>query len=224
MLVLPGFTASDISTIPLRWTLRTHGYWTHGWRLGRNMGPTDHVVSGLRERLEMLYERSGQKISLIGWSLGGLFARLLAREYPEAIRQVIAMGSPIQMLETDGSVAKPVWDQVHHLHDGELDMLGVPEIDRPPLAMPSTSIYTRTDGVVRWETCLIPTGPMAENIEVYSSHIGLGFNPTVSYVVLDRLSQPPDDWKLFRAPKVLRQLYPKPAAWFDVHAPATIAP
>jgi len=224
VLVLPGFTATDVSTLPLRWTLRSHGYWAHGWRLGRNIGPTDHIVSGMRDRLEMLHDHHDRKVTLIGWSLGGLFARLLAREYPDAVRQVITMGSPIQMVEGDGSAAKPVWSQVEHLHDGDLDMLQMPEIDRPPLSMPSTSIYTRTDGVVRWQTCLIRTGPTSENIEVYASHTGLGVNPTVSYAVLDRLSQAEDDWKPFRkpfkAPRAARHLFPKPATWFDVHAPA----
>src|SRR5437870_1661144 len=94
VLVLPGFTASDVTTTPLRWQLRSWGYWAHGWQLGRNLGPTPAVLEGLVDRLLTLHERHGRKVTLIGWSLGGIYARELARQFPDSVRSVITLGSP----------------------------------------------------------------------------------------------------------------------------------
>src|SRR5580765_5312938 len=97
VLVLPGFSASDQSTAPLRSIIRSQGYWVHGWRLGRNIGPTPEIVTGMIERLQMLNDRHQAKVSVIGWSLGGIYARMMARLYPEAVRQVITLGSPYRV-------------------------------------------------------------------------------------------------------------------------------
>src|SRR6476646_7178616 len=97
VLVLPGFAAGDGSTMALRWALRSRGYWVHAWGLGRNIGPTSRAIAGMRRRLEELQSTHGQHVTLIGWSLGGLYARILAREYPELVRQVITLGSPYRM-------------------------------------------------------------------------------------------------------------------------------
>ena len=105
VLVLPGFTASDRSTAPLRAFLRTHGYWVHGWGLGRNMGPTAAIVDGIEQRLVTLHQRHGVKVSLVGWSLGGIYARELARLHPESVRQVITLGSPFRLRDGDRSSA-----------------------------------------------------------------------------------------------------------------------
>src|SRR5437868_4088611 len=91
----------------------------------------------------------------------------------------------------------------------------VAEDDRVPLTTPATSIYTRTDGVVRWHTCIDRDGAMKENIEVLGSHSGLVFNPAVLYVLFNRLSQPEEDWRPFEAPVLLRRLYPRPATWTE---------
>src|SRR5215211_7481947 len=92
--VIPGFTAGDRSTQPLRWSLRQQGYWVHGWRLGANWGPRGGVMEAVDDRLLALHGRHGVKVSIIGWSLGGIYARHLARRHPEAVRQVITLGSP----------------------------------------------------------------------------------------------------------------------------------
>ncbi|MDH3754731.1 MAG: alpha/beta hydrolase, partial [Acidimicrobiia bacterium] len=87
----------------------------------------------------------------------------------------------------------------------------VREADRPVLAVPTTSIYTRTDGIVHWRTCLVRPGPISENVEVHGSHCGLGFNPAVAFVIADRLAQRADRWRPFRPPLWMRGAFPFPA-------------
>lgn len=94
VLVLPGLMQSDLSTRPLRRFLRARGYDASGWGLGSNTGRSGLVDESLLRRLRMLHKRHGRKVSLIGWSMGGLFARDLARQAPESARQVITLGSP----------------------------------------------------------------------------------------------------------------------------------
>ncbi len=199
VLVLPGFTAADRSTAPLRSLLRRLGYRTYGWKLGANLGPTPRIVEGLDRRFRHIEEREGRPVSIVGWSLGGLFARELARTYPDSVRQVITLGSPIQMRPGDRSAASSRWESLSDLHDSEVIAV-MSQPDRVPLAMPSTSVYTRSDGIVHWRTCLVTKTPISQNVEVFGSHCGLGFNPSVALVVADRLAQPADDWRRFRPP------------------------
>ncbi len=186
VMVLPGFAADDRSTKPLRGILRNQGYRAHGWRLGSNTGPTTEIVEGVAERLLDLHRQSGRTVSLIGWSLGGIYARELAREHSHAVRQVITLGSPFRRVEDDRS-------------------------DPAPLTVPATSIYTRTDGIVQWRTCLEADGPERENIEVTGSHCGLGYNPAVVVAVSDRLRQPEGEWRPFQPTLLQRPMFPMPA-------------
>lgn len=211
VLVLPGFTTSDVSTRPLRWLLRSQGYWVHSWGLGRNMGPTPRVIEGIHDRLTMLAERHGRTVTLIGHSLGGIYAREMARENPTAVRQVITLGSPFRLEPGDRSAASPIADQVEHRWRLDAIRLTQAEEAKPPLAVPSTSIYSRTDGVVRWHTCLNTPGEQHENIEVRGSHVGLAVNPAAVYAISDRLAQPEGTWRPFRAPLALRHQFPRPA-------------
>ena len=213
VLVLPGFTASDRSTVPLRSTLQAQGYWVHGLRLGQNLGPTDRTLDGMHDRLAELHERHGRPVSLIGWSLGGIYARELAREQPLAVRQVITLGSPFRMTLADRSGASGLWDTLKPAFSKRLLRMAMAEIDKPPLPVPSTAVYTRTDGVARWHTCIDTESDTHENIEVRGSHSGLGWNAAAVYAVLDRLAQRPGQWSRFGPPRVLRPLYPEPASW-----------
>lgn len=219
VLVLPGFTADDASTVPLRWAIRGQGYHVHAWRLGTNLGPTEHLLTGMRKRIEALAEIHQRKVSLVGWSLGGIFARILAREYADTVRCVVTLGSPYRTLEHDkGGPVKALYNQMRGLHSAETEFLAVAEHAKPPLTVPATSIYSRNDGVAHWQHCIDVTGPgapnpRAENIEVLGTHIGLGFNPAVLTAVLDRLAQPEDAWEPFRAPAVMRGWFPRPATW-----------
>ncbi len=213
VLILPGFTADDDSTSLLRATLRANGFYAHAWKLGRNLGPTERVVTGMRERLEELYQQHDRPVSLIGQSLGGIYARLLAREHPAAVRQVITLGSPYRMVQGDRSSVQRLWERVEHLHTDDLPIAKMREEDRPPLEVPATSIYSRSDGVAPWQTCIDVVAEQAENIEVRGSHIGMTINPSVVIAILDRLSQPADDWRPFAPPFGLRVWYPRPASW-----------
>ena len=209
VIVLPGFTAGDRSTEPLRRTLRSLGYHTFGWRLGPNLGPTAAIVDGIVDLLGRAYDKTGAAVSIVGWSLGGIYARELARSYPRAVRQVITLGSPIQMIQADDSAAGPLFDSLRRLHTSETYRT-VRDCERPPLSVPATSIYTRLDGVVSWRSCLIEHTDNSDNIEVLGSHSGLGFNPSVIYAIADRLALPADDWRPFTPPLRLRAMYPRP--------------
>jgi pimeloyl-ACP methyl ester carboxylesterase len=214
VLVLPGFTAGDASTTALRRTLRSQGYWVHGWRLGRNIGPTQTIVDGLVARLELLHERHEAPVSLVGWSLGGIFARGMAREHPDLVRQVITLGSPYRMRDSFGSPVARLYRRFEGVHVPGSDPAALlAEEDLPALTMPSTSIYTRTDGVVHWSLCIEAEGEHRENIEVQGTHVGLGVNPAVIYAISDRLAQPAGEWRPFRRNALIRRLYPEPVWW-----------
>jgi len=209
VLVLPGFTGDDHSTLPLRWFLRSQGYWVHGWGLGANLGPTQEIVDGVKRRLQDLHERHGRKVSLVGWSLGGIFARELAREFPDDVRQVLTLGSPFRLRDGDRSNAEHLGAALRHRHVPMSPDAVIPEHERPRLQVPVTAIYTRTDGVVSWLGCIESAGDRCENIEVRGTHCGLGHNPAVMIAVADRLAQPEGEWQRFRPPFGTAHLYPR---------------
>lgn len=207
VLVLPGFTASDNSTRPLRRFLRALGYHAHGWRLGVNLGPTDHVIDGLGARLADLRDRyPGERLSIVGWSLGGIYAREIARLEPSLVRQVITLGSPFGLTDGSMSNASPLYDTLATFHSPRAAGGLPPEPERPPLPVPSTAIYTRTDGVAPWQSCRQRVGATSESIEVPGSHCGLGHNPVALLVIADRLAQPAEEWRPFRAGRLTRAL------------------
>lgn len=208
VLVLPGLLASDVSTRPVRAVLRRLGHHVHGWRLGRNLGPTPAVERGLRELAERLLERHGQPFSVIGWSLGGIYARAMASERPDAVRMVITLGTPFAMTDRTQTRATGQYERYAHLHVPGY-ALPIPDRVRGPLPVPSTSIWSRGDGIVSWRASLETPGPRAENIAVRASHLGLGHSPGVLWAVADRLAQPPGTWQPFRPPERLRRLYPR---------------
>ncbi|TNM36490.1 alpha/beta hydrolase [Nocardioides albidus] len=196
VLVLPGFLADDLSTIALRTLLKAHNYRAARWKLGTNLGPTEQTWGGAIRRLERLHERSGKPVTLIGQSLGGIFARELARRHPEQVRQVITLGSPYRLRSTEAPETTTVGHLYHSLRGLHTDAFDhtEPEEGRPPITVPTTSIYSRSDGVVPWQSCVDVERPLAENVEVTASHCGMGFHPQVLRIVLDRLAQEPGRW------------------------------
>jgi pimeloyl-ACP methyl ester carboxylesterase len=143
VLVLPGLLADDRSTAPLRHFLRRLGYHVHGWSLGRNV-PSERVRAGLAARIEELVARHGsRRISLVGWSLGGIYARQIALVVPASVRQVITLGSPFA--DTPGEESHP--GAMLRLLLGDRPS---PQLEQGPLPVPSTAIFTRTDGIVPW--------------------------------------------------------------------------
>ncbi len=213
VLILPGFLAGDSSTAPLRSILQSQGYWVHGWRLGRNLGPTPDVVDGLVDRLQELHDRHQRPVSLIGWSLGGIYARRLARKWPELVRQVITLGSPFRIKPTDRSAASALFDRLQPTHD-DRPRRTAPELERRPArgaGYRDLHPHRRRRAVVAVHRGKI--GAQAENIEVLGSHSGLGFNPAAILAISDRLAQPADDWRPFRPPLGTRRIFPRPADW-----------
>jgi pimeloyl-ACP methyl ester carboxylesterase len=210
VLVLPGLMAADSSTRVLRGYLRRLGYHVHGWRLGRNVGPTRTTIDGMGQRLDALLERHGRKLSVIGWSLGGIYAREIARRRPDDIRQVITLGSPFNMKDGTQSRAHRTYQRYAHLHvdGGALRSGGT----AAALSVPATSIYTKLDGIVSWRSCLDEAGPLSENVAVIGSHVGLGHNPAALWVIADRLAQPEGEWGPFVPPRAARRLFPRPTA------------
>jgi pimeloyl-ACP methyl ester carboxylesterase len=212
VLLLPGFIASDAAMRPLRAILAAKGFAATGWGLGTNLGPHPHIVDGMTRRLEELHEASGRKVSLVGWSLGGMYARELARRHPEWVRAVVTLASPFRMREFDRNRAT-WWYELLGPDEAELVDLSLAEQDRNPVPVPCTSIYSRLDGVVRWHACIDEDGPGRENIEVRGSHSGLAWNLAAVYAACDRLAQPEGAWQPFRPPAALRRLYPRPDWW-----------
>ena len=157
VLVFPGLLASDLSTQPLRGFLKQHGYAVHGWKQGRNLGLRPGVEADMLDRIEELYERHGKrKLSLVGWSLGGIYARQLAKRVPDKVRSVISLGSPF----TGSPKATNAWKVYEFASGQRVDdrdhHIAGPVSDPPPV--PTTSIFSRSDGICAWQTCLNEEG------------------------------------------------------------------
>ena len=204
VLVMPGFAAGDSSTRLLRRYLQRLGYSAEPWTLGRNMGPTSQLRERLVERVVDVHRAHRRNLTLVGWSLGGIYAREIAKRMPDRVRQVVTLGSPFANAGR-GSNASRLFDFVSRRRVRTAS--GLSEMLRVPPACPTTSIFSKTDGVVAWRACLEPDTDHTENIEVPGSHFGLGFNPLVLYALADRVSQPEGAWKPFDRSGWRRRFY-----------------
>lgn len=158
VVVLPGLGGNDLSTAPLRWYLQRIGHDVDGWGLGLHRPQVTVTLGRFVESLERRVEAAGKPIVLVGWSLGGVVAREAARDRPDLVEQVITFGSPINAVRR-----------------------------RRPIRVPVTTIYSRRDGVVDWRQAIDTDNPSATNIEVDSSHLGLGIDPDVWRLVADAI-------------------------------------
>jgi pimeloyl-ACP methyl ester carboxylesterase len=206
VLVLPGMLAGDLTTRPLRRYLKRQGYTPYAWEQGLNLGPREGVIEAMLERLKTIYLKHERPVSLIGWSLGGLYARELAKAHPEIVRSVITMGTPF----TGHPKATNAWRVYQYVTGHKLDREDLHEPLRAPPPVPTTSIFSRTDGIVSWHCSLEHATEHSESIEVKASHLGMGMNPLTLYAIADRLAQPEHDWKPFDRSGVLACLYPNP--------------
>jgi pimeloyl-ACP methyl ester carboxylesterase len=212
VVVFPGLSANDGSTIPLRRYLDSLGYQTSGWEQGFNFGPRAGVLETARAGVKRAFESSGRKVSLIGWSLGGVYARELAKEFPHMVRGVITLGTPFA-----GSHRSTNAWRIYELASGRKVEREVENYDLPAAPpVPTSSIYSRSDGIVAWQGSVqkaSPTNPQTENVEVIASHVGLGLNPSAWWAVADRLAQAEGQWQPFaRKGTFLHGLiYPDPA-------------
>jgi len=202
VMVLPGFLGADGSTAALRYYMSQWGYDVHGWGLGRNLGlrADDPEFEGrLQQRLGEIVRRSGRKVSLVGWSLGGVLARELARACPEHVRLVISLGSPIGGHPKKGTT---IWRLYELTTNTELESeelrQRIEQVVQPVPGVPCTAIYSRSDGIVSQDIARESRSALTENIRVVASHVGLGFSAVVLYAIGDRLAQPEGNWQPFR--------------------------
>ena len=202
VLVLPGMCAGDNSTIPLRRFLSHLGYDAQPWGQGLNFGPRDHVIRGMVDQIRGMEREHGRKVTLVGWSLGGAMAHALALRMPQRIRQVVTLGSPLSGHPKGTNVGR-LFHLVSGFHadDERLHALinGEPQV-------PTTSIMSKTDGIVSWRMSLARESKISENIEISATHMGMGANPAVLWAIADRLAQPEGDWKPFVRDSAWRSL------------------
>lgn len=206
--VLPGFMASNTSTVPMRRLLRKLGYEAHGWDSGRNIRVDNALIGRLEAQLERLNDTSGRKVSLVGWSLGGVLARELAKLHPDRVRLVISLGSPISD-DRNHTNASRLFEMLNGKEPEPMRGGRFRGLDTAP-PVPTTSILTKTDGIVHWRGSVQkPTHSATENIEVHASHCGLGVNPSVMVAIADRLAQPEDTWAPFAPALVAKWMFPR---------------
>ncbi|MDX1453420.1 MAG: alpha/beta fold hydrolase [Oleiphilaceae bacterium] len=183
VMIIPGFYGGELSINPIKYFLRRQGHFTHSWGLGLNKGEIETLQEPLLKRLDALHRKHEEPIDLVGWSLGGIFARELARMYPEAVRQVITLGSPViggprvTALHPLSSLFN--WD----LEQIEQDMLNS---YATPIPQQVHAIYSRNDGIVNWQACIDHWSPNVKHHEVATTHTGMGFCTEVLQLV-DRL-------------------------------------
>ena len=211
VLVLPGFATDDHATALLRAFLRIIGYDVHPWRLGWNL---DHRTVGangehVARQIDRIVMATGRKVSLVGWSLGGIIAREAARRDPDAVRQVVTMGSPFR----GNPHANRVGQLYEHLTGNKVESPASKrrfEAGPQPLPVPSTSIYSRSDGVAAWENCVAIEDHQSENVEIHASHMGMVVNPVVFHILADRLSQAEGTWAPYSPKGPMVSMLPKP--------------
>ncbi len=205
VIVYPGFMATDFSTRPMRRLLLWLGHDAHGWEQGRNVRPSAAVIDKAQERIIAMHRRSGRRVSLVGWSLGGLFARELAKRAPEAVRVVVSLGSPFS-----GPMNATRASRLFHRVNRGRPLAPIPQ-DRFGIAppVPTTSMYSQSDGIVAWQISHQAAGALSESIRVPASHLGLGVNPWALYALADRLAQPEGQWQPFARVGKPRAWYPK---------------
>jgi pimeloyl-ACP methyl ester carboxylesterase len=183
VMVWPGFGAGNASTGALRSYLNYLGYQARGWKLGSNNGDVLNLLELLKAELQA--EKLTEPVTLIGWSLGGYLAREVARDCPELVKRVVTLGSPVVGGPKYTAVAAAFqqrgesMDEIERLVDERYDI---------PLQVPVTAIYSKADGVVAWQACIDERSPDVEHIEIFSSHIGLGFSPQAYRILASRLA------------------------------------
>jgi len=183
VLVWPGFGAGNSSTTVLRGYLRYLGYQAEGWQLGSNNGDVLNQLERLKT--DLLATPLSEPVTLVGWSLGGYLAREVARDCPELVKRVVTLGSPVVGGPKYTAVASAFAqrgesvDEIERLVDARYET---------PLTVPVTAIYSKADGVVAWQACIDERSPDVEHVEVFSSHIGLGFSPQALRILADRLA------------------------------------
>jgi pimeloyl-ACP methyl ester carboxylesterase len=206
VMVLPGFLGGDGYNSALRRYLTGLNYAVHGWGMGRNLGPREGVLEGLEERIHYLAERYEGPVSLVGHSLGGIFARELAREFPDKVRQVISLGSPFGEGRMSGSIPARLFSALNPPDDLPIDQ----QLLHHAPSVPTTAIYSKGDGIVNWRTTLQKGGhEQTQNIRVRGSHCGMTLNPSIWFLIAERLATPAGQWQPFERRSWRHLFYPR---------------
>jgi len=184
VLVLPSVIRDDAQTAHVRDFLAAIGYTPFGWELGVNLGPTAPLLAGAMSRLKGISAKHG-RVSLVGYSMGGLFARWLAIRAPKHVRQLVTVCSPFR--DPARSVFVPL-EPFLALWPG-VDLRSLAKEIEGPLAVPGTFLYCRSDGIVAWEHCIDDAAPQ-DNIEVTGHHTTMAGNPQVMRIIAERLARP----------------------------------
>ena len=214
VLLLPGFMADEKSLIVLKLFLQSKGYDVHTWGLGRNLGFRSKHASALPQKIRYLHHITGRKVSLVGWSLGGVFSLYGAESTLECVRSIITLGSPVSV-DAGGSQSPTAIKALYRLVSHRLGAAAHVMQPRAKtlregkrLPVPVSCLYSLSDGVVPPQEATLEGDPrMHENIRVWGSHVGLGFNPLVLQIVADRLAQPEGQWKPYAPSGVLGMVH-----------------
>lgn len=199
IMLIPGFMASDMSLVPLATLCGWLGHKTFFTGIRSNSNCPRETLTDLEYHLERISEHAGARVTIIGQSLGGVYARELAARLPDLVERVVTLGSPIRFVEEMSNplviaMAKLV-AILRNMDAGCLSQscpCGMGIVERESVDVPTTVVYSKTDGVVHWESCIDRSGVKnVENIEVMASHCGMGINSDVLRVVADRLASPP---------------------------------
>jgi pimeloyl-ACP methyl ester carboxylesterase len=214
VLLVPGFMAGESTLVALKVFLQNKGYDVHTWGLGRNVGFRSKHANALPQKIRYLHHTTGRKVSLVGWSLGGVFSMYGAQSTVECVRSIVTLGSPVSV-DMVGNQSPPTLKALYRLVSHRLGAsahLMQPRAkamrEHRRLAIPTSCLYSLTDGVVPPQEATIDGDPaMHENIRVPGCHIGLGFNGIVLAIIADRLAQPEGDWKPFEPEGMLGHIW-----------------
>lgn len=188
ILLMPPYLGNDNSTIFVRKYLKSIGFKTYKWDLGVNMINSKSLPK-LIEKLDEIYEKHQEKVSLVGWSGGGLFAKIIANRYPEKVEQLITIGSPVWGVKNMKTPIIKTLEFVRGAKLRERNLKLIKELEKIP-KVPITCIYTKTDGLIPWKNCMEAETfrDDIKNVEVFGSHCGMGANATVLLTVANALN------------------------------------
>ena len=198
VVIAPAFMLADGGSVYLRRYLNKMGFAAYGWKQGRNSGIDSRKLDGLRRLVEELAEQHQQPVSLVGWSLGGVYMRTIAALHPELVRQVITLGSPFNAPTMDANaVSASVLRLYEMVNTGGANdpMLDLKDRWQAPPTVPSSAIFSEGDGIAHWHYCVDKPSENTENIRVRGSHLGLTHNASVFYALINRLTQKENEWQ-----------------------------
>ncbi len=188
VLLMPPYLGNDNSTSVVRKYLKSLGFKTYKWELGVNMINSKSIPK-LIEKLDEIFDKHQEKVSLVGWSGGGIFAKIIANRYPDKVEQLITIGSPVWGVKNMKTPIIKTLEFVRGAKLRERNEKFIKELEEIP-NVPITCVYTKTDGLIPWKNCMEAETYRDDikNVEVFGSHCGLGANATVLLTVANALN------------------------------------